>query len=264
MKIIFWGTPDFAVPSLKILLENNHKISAVVTSPDKERGRGQMVSFTPIKQFAIQNNIPVLQPEKLKSSEFIDKLKTFESDLYVIVAFKILPREIFTIPKFGSFNLHASLLPKFRGAAPIQWTLIKGETETGVTTFALEDKVDTGNIYLQKRIAVFPEDNFGTLHDKLSLIGANAVLETVNSIGDGTAQMQKQSNELATPAPKITKEMMQIDWNKSAEEIHNLVRAFSPYPGAFFIHGGKLVKVFKTRIDNTIRLSQGEILEKKG
>lgn len=263
MKIIFWGTPNFAVPSLKILLENNHKILAVVTAPDKERGRGQMVSFTPIKQFAIQNNIPVLQPEKLKSSEFIDKLKTFESDLYVIVAFKILPREIFTIPKFGSFNLHASLLPKFRGAAPIQWTLIKGETETGVTTFALEDKVDTGNIYLQKRIAVFSEDNFGTLHDKLSLIGANAVLETVNSIEDGTAQMQEQSNELATPAPKITKEMMQINWNKSTEEIHNLVRAFSPYPGAFFIYGEKLVKIFKTRIDNTIRLSQGEILEKK-
>ncbi len=263
MKIIFWGTPDFAVPSLKILLDNNHKILAVVTAPDKERGRGQMVSFTPIKQFALQNNIFVLQPEKLKSSEFIDKLKTFECDLYVIVAFKILPREIFTIPKFGSLNLHASLLPKFRGAAPIQWTLIKGETETGVTTFALEDKVDTGNIYLQNKIPVFPEDNFGTLHDKLSLLGANAVLETVDSIENGTSQMQKQSDELATPAPKVTKETTQIDWNKSSKEIHNLVRAFSPHPGAFFIHKEKLVKLFKTKIDNTVRLSQGEILEKK-
>ena len=137
MKIIFWGTPDFAVPSLKILQDNNHKILAVVTSPDKERGRGQKVSFTPIKEFAIKNEIQVLQPDKLKSEEFINNLKTFDCDLYVVVAFKILPREIFTIPKYGSFNLHASLLPKFRGAAPIQWTLIKGETETGVTTFAL-------------------------------------------------------------------------------------------------------------------------------
>ena len=190
MKIIFWGTPDFAVPSLKILLENNHKILAVVTAPDKERGRGQRVSFTPVKEFAIQNNIPVLQPEKLKAEDFINNLKTFDCDLYVVVAFKILPREIFTIPKYGSFNLHASLLPKFRGAAPIQWTLIKGETETGVTSFALEDKVDTGNMYLQKKIPILLEDNFGTLHDKLSLLGAQAVLDTVNSIENGTANYE--------------------------------------------------------------------------
>ena len=262
MKIIFWGTPDFAVPSLKILQDNNHKILAVVTSPDKERGRGQKVSFTPIKEFAIKNEIQVLQPDKLKSEDFINKLKTFDCDLYVVVAFKILPREIFTIPKFGSFNLHASLLPKFRGAAPIQWTLIKGETDTGVTTFALEDKVDTGNIYLQRKIPILPVDNFGTLHDKLSLLGAEAVLETVNSIESGTAQLQKQSDALASPAPKITKENMQIDWNKAAEEIHNLVRAFSPIPGAFFLHNGKIIKVFKTKLDNSVNLEAGNILEK--
>lgn len=263
MKIIFWGTPDFAVPSLKILLDNNHQILAVVTAPDKERGRGQKVSFTPIKEFALKNNIPVLQPDKLKAEDFIDSLKTFDCDLYVVVAFKILPREIFTIPKNGSFNLHASLLPKFRGAAPIQWTLIKGETETGVTTFALEDKVDTGNIYMQKKIPILPEDNFGTLHDKLSLLGAHVVLETVNSIENETTLMQKQSDELASPAPKVTKEIMQIDWNKSAEEIHNLVRAFSPFPGAFFIHNEKLIKVFRTKIDNAMNLATGKILEKK-
>ena len=263
MKIIFWGTPDFALPSLKILLENNHKIISVVTASDKERGRGQKVTFTPVKEFAIQNNIPVLQPEKLKAEGFINNLKTYECDLYVVVAFKILPRDVFSIPKYGSFNLHASLLPKFRGAAPIQWTLIKGETETGVTTFALEDKVDTGNMYLQKKIPILPEDNFGTLHDKLSLLGADAVLETVDSIENGTAKMQQQSDELATPAPKINKEIMSIDWNKSAKDIHNLVRAFSPWPGAFFIHNEKMIKVFRTRIDSEMKLAAGKILETK-
>ena len=263
MKIIFWGTPDFAVPSLKILLENNHKILAIVTAPDKERGRGQRVSFTPVKEFAIQNNIPVLQPEKLKAEDFINNLKTFDCDLYVVVAFKILPREVFTIPKYGSFNLHASLLPKFRGAAPIQWTLIAGETETGVTTFALEDKVDTGNMYLQKKIPILLEDNFGTLHDQLSLLGAETVLDTVNSIENGTAKLMKQSDELATPAPKITKEIMQIDWNRSAQEIQNLIRAFSPWPGAFFIHNGKLIKVYRSKIANNMNLPVGKILERK-
>jgi methionyl-tRNA formyltransferase len=263
MKIIFWGTPEFAVPSLKILFENNHQILAVVTSPDKERGRGQKVSYTPIKEFALKNNIPILQPEKIKNEDFNENLKTFDADLYVVVAFKILPREIFTIPKYGSFNLHASLLPKFRGAAPIQWTLITGEIETGVTTFALEDKVDTGNIYFQKKISILPEDNFGTLHDKLSLLGADAVLETVNSIESGTAQLHKQSNELATPAPKITKEITQIDWSKTTEEVHNLVRAFSPYPGAFFLHNNKIFKIYKTRTDFDLNLLPAEILERK-
>lgn len=263
MKIIFWGTPDFAIPSLKILLDNNHQILAVVTAPDKERGRGQKVSFTPIKEFALKNNIPVLQPDKLKAEDFINNLKSFNCNLYVVVAFKILPREIFTIPKYGSFNLHASLLPKFRGAAPIQWTLIKGETETGVTTFALEEKVDTGNIYLQKKIPILPEDNFETLHDKLSLIGAEVVLETVNSIENGTVQMQKQSDELASPAPKITKEIMQISWNKSAEEIHNLVRGLSPYPAAFFNHNNKVIKIYKTEIVKDLNLKPSEFHQTK-
>ena len=261
MKIIFWGTPDFAVPSLKLLIENNHQILVVVTAPDKERGRGQKLSFTPIKCFAIDNNIPVLQPDKLKDKNFINHLKQFNADLYVVVAFRILPKEIFTIPKYGSFNLHASLLPKYRGAAPIQWTLINGETETGVTTFALEDKVDTGNMYLQKRISILPEDNFGTLHDKLSVLGAEAVLETVSKIESGNVIPQKQDDTLATPAPKITKEMMMINWNLPAVKIHNLVRAFSPQPGAFFIHDGKIVKIFKAKIIDDLLLKPGEFLE---
>lgn len=263
MKIIFWGTPDFAIPSLKILLENNQEISSVVTAPDKERGRGQKLSFTPVKEFAIQHNIPVLHPEKLKSDDFISQLKKIDCDLYVVVAFKILPREIFTIPKYGSFNLHASLLPKYRGAAPIQWSLIMGETETGVTTFALEDKVDTGNIYIQKKIAIYPEDNFGIIHDRLSVLGADAVLETVNLIENGSAQLLKQKDELSTPAPKITKELMLINWNESAEKVHNLIRAFSPAPGAFFLWRDKTIKIFRSKIAYDVKLPAAEISEEK-
>ena len=175
MKIIFMGTPDFAIPSLKILVESKHEVLAVVTSPDKQRGRGQKISFTPVKKFAFENNLPVLQPEKLKNnSQLVEDLKKFDADLYVVVAFRILPPEVFNIPKFGSFNLHGSYLPKYRGAAPIQWALINGETETGLTTFKLAEKVDTGNIYLQKKVEIFKEDSLGTLHDRLSEIGATS------------------------------------------------------------------------------------------
>ncbi|MFN3694865.1 MAG: methionyl-tRNA formyltransferase, partial [Ignavibacterium sp.] len=163
MKIVFMGTPDFAIPSLKAIHQSKHQLIAVVTTPDKERGRGQKVTFTPVKQFAVEHNIPVYQPEKLKGNfEFVEQMKSLEPDLFVVVAFRILPKEIFEIPKYGSFNLHASLLPKYRGAAPIQWALIKGETETGLTTFKLAEKVDTGNIYLQGKVPIYPEDNFGT------------------------------------------------------------------------------------------------------
>ncbi len=169
MKIIFMGTPDFGIPSLKILVESRHEVLAVVTSPDKQRGRGQKISFTPVKKFATDNNLPVLQPEKLKNNpQLVEDLKKYDADLYVVVAFRILPPEVFNIPKFGSFNLHGSYLPKYRGAAPIQWALINGETETGLTTFKLAEKVDTGNIYLQKKVEIFKEDSLGTLHDRLS------------------------------------------------------------------------------------------------
>jgi len=249
MKIVFMGTPDFSIPSLKILLESKHKILAVVTQPDKERGRGQKVSFTPVKQFAVENNIPVYQPEKLKgNSEFVDQMKSLEPDLFVVVAFRILPKEIFEIPKFGSFNLHGSYLPKYRGAAPIQWALINGETETGLTTFKLAEKVDTGNIYLQEKVKIYPEDNFETLHDRMSELGAKMVLETVNLIESGIYELKKQDDSLASPAPKITKEICLIDWTKSATEIHNLVRGLSPHPAAYFIYGEKVIKVYKTQI----------------
>lgn len=249
------GTPDFAIPSLKILLESNHKVIAVVTQPDKERGRGQKVSFTAVKQFAVENKIPVYQPEKLKGNiEFVEQMKSLEPDLFVIVAFRILPKEIFEIPKHGSFNLHGSYLPKYRGAAPIQWALINGDTETGLTTFKLAEKVDTGNILLQEKVEINYDDNFETLHDRMSELGAKLVLDTVNLIESGNYELKKQDDSLASPAPKITKEICLIDWNKSAVEIHNLVRGLSPYPAAFFNYNNKVIKVYKTQIVYDVNL----------
>ena len=249
MNIIFMGTPDFSIPSLKTLIESKHNVLAVVTAPDKQRGRGRKVSFTSVKEFAIQHDLPVIQPEKLKNNaQFVDELKKYDADLYVVVAFRILPPDVFEIPKYGSFNLHASYLPKYRGAAPIQWALINGETETGLTTFKLAEKVDTGNIYLQMKINIKTDDNLETLHDKLSAEGAKIVLDTVNLIESGDYVLQEQDNTLVTPAPKITKEIAKIDWNKPAYQIHNLIRGLSPIPGAFFEFERKLIKIYKTEL----------------
>ena len=253
------GSADFSIPSLETLYNSYHKILALVTVPDKEKGRGQKISSSPVKEFGIKNNIPILQPGKLKDENFIKQLKVFNADLFVVVAFRILPKEVFTIPPKGSFNLHASLLPKYRGAAPIQWALINGETETGVTTFKLEEQVDTGNIYLQKKTIIKPEDNFESLHDKLSEFGAEAVLQTVDIIEAGKFELKKQTDSLATPAPKITKEICQIDWNKSAIEIHNLVRGLSPHPAAFFNYNEKVIKIYKTEVMNRSDLKPFQI-----
>lgn len=262
MKIVFMGTPDFAIPSLRILLNSHHTIEAVVTTPDKERGRGQKVTFTPVKEFAIKNNIPVLQPEKLKDESFINTLKELNADLFVVVAFRILPVQVYSLPVRGSINLHGSLLPKFRGAAPIQWAIINGEKETGVTTFFLEEKVDTGNIILQEKLQISDNDDFGSIHDKMSELGALTVLRTVNIIEDGNISLLPQDNSFATPAPKITKDTARIEWNKPAGILHNLVRGLSPYPGAYFEHNGKQVKVFKSLIDKKV-LVPGEIYQSK-
>jgi len=264
MHLIFMGTPDFAIPSLRKLTESKHKVSAIVTAPDKERGRGRKLSYTPVKEFAIEKKIPLLQPEKLKNNQkFVEDLKSFNADLFVVVAFKILPPEVFEIPKYGSFNLHASYLPKYRGAAPIQWALIKGESKTGLTTFKLAEKVDTGNIYLQKEVEIFPEDNFGTLHYKLSELGADIVLDTVNLIESGSFELQKQSDSLATAAPKITKEICKIDWYKSADEIHNLIRGLAPYPAAFLIFKEKVIKIYEAEVIRRDDLKPFEIVQSK-
>lgn len=264
MNIVFMGTPDFSIPSLKILFESKHKILAVVTQPDKERGRGQKVSFTSVKQFAVDNSIPVYQPEKLKgNSEFVEQMKSLQPDLFVVVAFRILPKEVFDIPKYGSFNLHGSYLPKYRGAAPIQWALIKGENETGLTTFKLAEKVDTGNIYLQEKLPIYTEDNFESLHDRMSERGAKMVFNTVNLIESGNYELKPQDNSLASPAPKITKDICLIDWNKSATEIHNLVRGLSPHPAAYFLFKEKVIKIYKTEICKELNLKPLEFFQTK-
>ena len=259
MRIVFFGTPDFALPSLDKILSSQHNLVGIVTAPDKERGRGRQISYTPVKQFAVEHDIPCLQPDKLKDESFINELRNFTADVFVVLAFRILPREVYTIPPKGSFNLHGSLLPKYRGAAPIQWALINGDRETGVTTFFLQDKVDTGNIILKESIAIEDEDNFETLHDKMSLLGADTIIKTLDLIEQDKVELCEQDNSLATAAPKITKELCQIDWNNTAENIHNLIRGLSPFPGAFFEHNGKRFKVYSTEILPEAKLSPGEI-----
>ena len=259
MRVVFFGTPDFAVTSLEKLIGSRHEVAAVVTAPDKERGRGRKVSYTPVKQCAVDNNILVLQPEKLKDENFISQLSELNADLFVIVAFKILPGSVFTIPKSGSFNLHGSLLPRYRGAAPIQWALINGDEETGVTTFFLKEKVDTGDMILQQKVAIEESDNLGSLYDKLKIIGADLMVKTVDLIEDVSVEETSQDESLATPAPKVTKELCEINWNKPATNVHNLIRGLSPIPGAFFIYNNKRYKIYKSTVISDVTIKPGEI-----
>jgi methionyl-tRNA formyltransferase len=262
MRIVFMGTPDFAVPSLRVLAEHPYNIVAVVTAPDKPRGRGRQLSFTPVKDFALQCQLPVLQPEHLREASFISQIQQLQPDLIVVVAFRILPREIFTLPKFGTFNLHASLLPKYRGAAPINWAIINGEHETGVTTFFLQEKVDTGNILLQARMPIFQDATAGDVHDALSILGAETVLQTVQMIESGKVNPQSQNDNLATPAPKIFKNNCRIQWSASAQNIHNFIRGLSPHPAAWTTHKGKAIKLFKTSIVEKHSAQPGILLQR--
>ena len=249
MRIVFMGTPEFAVPSLRILLDNGYEVPAVVTTPDKPRGRGQNVSSGAVKEFAQSRNLSVFQPENLRDSGFLKSLTDLKSDLFVVVAFRILPKEVFTIPPRGTFNLHASLLPKFRGAAPIQWAIIRGATETGVTTFFLKEKVDTGSILLQARVKIGLDETAGELHDKLAEVGAEIVLQTVRLIELGKIQPRPQDDALASLAPKISKEDCRIDWSKSAGDVHNLVRGLSPSPCAWTTHRGTMLRIYRTAVE---------------
>jgi methionyl-tRNA formyltransferase len=242
------GTPEFAVPSLTILLDNHYDVPAVVTAPDKPRGRGQQLSPTPVKNVALQHQLQVFQPSALNDPTFVAAIRELNPDLIVVVAFRILPKEIFTIPRLGSFNLHASLLPKYRGAAPINWAIINGETETGVTTFFLQEAVDTGSILLQARIPIGQEGDAGTIHDRLAEVGAEIVLHTVRLIEQGKATPKPQDNSLASPAPKIFKDDCQIHWNQPASAIHNRIRGLSPYPTAFTMHGGRILKLYRSQL----------------
>jgi len=256
------GTPDFAVPSLKILLDNRYTIASVVTVPDKPQGRGARRIPSPIKQFALQHQLSLLQPDSLSDDSFVASLRDLGPDLFVVVAFRILPKEVFTIPKLGAFNLHASLLPKYRGAAPIQWAIINGEAETGVTTFVLEERVDTGGIILQAHVPIGPDDTFGEVHDALAVIGAEIVLHTVRLIEMGKTVQHPQDNAEASPAPKILKHHCRIDWSKPVEQVHNRVRGLSPAPCAYTLHGEKTLKVYRTKIiEHASKGTPGIILE---
>ncbi|HQJ74183.1 MAG TPA: methionyl-tRNA formyltransferase [Bacteroidota bacterium] len=263
-KIVFMGTPEFAVPSLDILVKNGFNVACVVTVPDKPQGRGLKLSQSEVKKYALEHNLPILQPEKLKDEKFIKYLEELSPDIIVVVAFRILPREVYSLAKLGAFNLHASLLPKYRGAAPINWAIINGETKTGVTTFFLDDKVDTGNIIFQEEVDINSDETAGDLHDKLMQIGANLVLKTVHAILNNNAPRIQQSDLKATPAPKIFKEHCKIDWNNPMEKIHNLIRGLSPYPAAFTTYKGKIIKIYKSEKTNTkVDLLPGSVLVTK-
>jgi len=263
-KIVFMGTPEFAVPSLDILVKNGFNVACVVTVPDKPQGRGLKLSQSEVKKYALEHNLPILQPEKLKDEKFIKYLEELSPDIIVVVAFRILPREVYSLAKLGAFNLHASLLPKYRGAAPINWAIINGETKTGVTTFFLDDKVDTGNIIFQEEVDINSDETAGDLHDKLMQIGANLVLKTVHAILNNNAPRIQQSDLKATPALKIFKEHCKIDWNNPMEKIHNLIRGLSPYPAAFTTYKGKIIKIYKSEKTNTkVDLLPGSVLVTK-
>lgn len=248
MKVAFFGTPEFAIPSLQKLASSPHKLVGAVTAPDKPRGRGREVIPTPIALEAEKSGLPVLKPEDLNDDDFQASLGAWEADVFAVVAFRILPESVYEMPEFGSINLHASLLPAYRGAAPIQWALWKGEKETGATTFRIVREVDTGNILKQRRVEILDKDNAGSLSERLADIGAELLLETITELEQGKLIPQRQDAGLATRAPKITREHCLIDWNRTAIEIHNQVRALSPHPSAFTYLDGQMVKIFHTEV----------------
>ena len=246
------GTPEFATESLKLLVLKNYNIVGVVTSPDKPSGRGQKITSSSVKLFAETQNLNILQPENLRDSDFIRNLKKLNADIFIVVAFRILPEKVWKIPKYGTINLHASLLPNYRGAAPINWVIINGEKETGVSTFKIEKNIDTGNIIFQEKIKISPDEIAGNLHDKLMLTGSKLVCKTIDAITHGKAPNIPQNNKFKSYAPKIYKRDCKIDWNKNVEYIHNKIRGLSPYPTAWtLIDKSKKtnIKLFKSSVE---------------
>lgn len=248
LRIIYMGTPEFAVPSLDILVDHGYNVVAVITAPDKPSGRGLKMNMSAVKEAALRHNIPVLQPEKLKNPEFLEELKSYNANLQIVVAFRMLPEAVWNMPELGTFNLHASLLPQYRGAAPINWAIINGEKETGCTTFFLQHEIDTGDIILQHKEEIKPSDNVGSLYERLMNKGSELVLETVKQIEANNINQtpQNDAQELKS-APKIFRETCKIDWTKTSEEIHNLVRGLSPYPVAWTELQGKTCKIYASK-----------------
>jgi len=265
MRIIYLGTPEFAVEGLQALVENGYEVVAVVTMPDKPSGRGHQMQYSPVKQYALSQGIPVLQPEKLKDESFIEELRSYHADLQIVTAFRMLPEVVWSMPRLGTFNVHGSLLPQYRGAAPINWAVINGEKETGLTTFMLKHEIDTGNMILQERIAIGEDEDAGCVHDRLMALSRDIVLRTVRLIEECDREgkplpvvPQPELPDLK-PAPKIFKETCEIDFSKTATEIKNFVRGLSPYPGAWMMWNENVVKVFKAAI-SLVASAKGHII----
>jgi methionyl-tRNA formyltransferase len=264
LRIVFMGTPEFAVASLSALIANDFNVVGVVTAPDKKAGRGRTIHKSPVKLFALDKNIPIFQPTNLKSESFIDTLKSLEVNLQVVVAFRMLPKVVWDLPKFGTFNLHASLLPLYRGAAPIHWALINGENKTGVTTFFIDEEIDTGRIILQKETSIAIDDTVGVLHNKLMEMGSDLVVETVKIIAGGTVTTHVQPEKAIKKAPKLFKETCKINWDRPTLEVYNKIRGLNPFPCAWSIlSNGKLehsVKIFDVNFElNAIDSKPGDI-----
>ncbi len=257
LRIVFMGTPEFAVPSLNKLYEAGYDIAGVITAPDKPAGRGMKLTESAVKKYALEKNLKILQPEKLKDTQFIEELRSLKADVQVVVAFRMLPEIVWDMPPMGTINLHASLLPQYRGAAPINWAIINGEKETGATTFKLQHDIDTGNILLQEKITITGDETAGSLHDKMMHIGADLLLKTINQLEKGTLKEVPQNSPFTihhSPlhhAPKIFTETCEIKWNKNVNEIYNLIRGLSPYPAAFTFLKGKKLKIFSAEKELT-------------
>jgi len=237
-RIVFLGTPDFAVESLKQLIEHQYNVVAVVTAPNKPAGRGQQIHMSDVKKYALSQDLPILQPNSLKNPDFIEELRSYRADLQVVVAFRMLPEIVWAMPKMGTINVHGSLLPKYRGAAPINWAIIHGEKVTGVSTFLLKHQIDTGDVLLQKEVPILYEDNFGTLYDKMKIAGGQLLIETLDQYFNHKIQPISQDESLVCHAPKIFKDMCQINFDQPTESVRNFIRGLAPKPGAYtFIHG---------------------------
>ncbi len=252
LRSVFFGTPEFAAHILRDLVAKGERIISVVTTPDKPQGRGMILHPSAVKKAATELGIPVLTPEKHRDPDFLESLRKLDADIFIVVAYKILPKEVFMTPKLGAFNIHASLLPKYRGAAPINWAIIRGERETGITTFLLEEKVDTGKILLAKSIPIASDETAGELHDRLMVLGAEAAIETLDGLADGTLHPTDQPSNLATNAPKIFPKDCIVNFNEPRENVHNFIRGLSPHPGAVYELGTVRLKLLRSRISLSV------------
>jgi methionyl-tRNA formyltransferase len=253
LRIVFMGTPEFAVASLDALVNAGYSVVGVVTAPDRPAGRGMNLTESAVKKYAAEKKLKILQPEKLKNPAFLDELGSLQADVQVVVAFRMLPEAVWGMPPLGTINVHASLLPQYRGAAPINWVIINGEKETGVTTFKLKHKIDTGNILLQEKIVIGEDETAGELHDRMKIVGANLLVKTIKGLAEGTIREISQSeivnpkSEILHHAPKIFTETCKINWSKTIDEIHNLIRGLSPYPTAFTYLNNKMLKIYRSK-----------------